>query len=454
MGFNTLLQLVGAVTYDQPWVMTTLFTLFYVLLGVRSLTQPVAAVVMYFGTVIMNPQNNYPILMDIPLAKIMAGWCVLACLLNCGKLSFKFHPLLVLVLVFLLTANISAFYAVVPELAEKRFEEFNKVGIMLFVTIWAVNNRKDYEFLFWGLTGSFFYNILKNLVQTQTKGRWVTVTGTAGWLGDSNDWALALAMALPLFYTALSLQWNRGWRSRLIFGIATAGALLTLTMTSSRGGFLAAAIPGMIFLAMDRKPGRAALIATLLAVVVSLYMPGAFLRKIESLAGLSDKATTTWSEGVAENEEYTGAERIYYWKVATQIMQDHPLTGVGWGNFVKEFAKLENLDEAPVAHSTWFQVGSEAGITGLVAFLVMIFTSMCAILSCWIGSRNINDDWIQVHSRCILIGIISFCIGGTFISREYSELLFLYIAMSSILITIYKQQRFQEPKSSKSYSLS
>ncbi|OLN29424.1 hypothetical protein DVDV_1102 [Desulfovibrio sp. DV] len=41
-------------------------------------------------------------------------------------------------------------------MSEKRTEEFNKTFIMMFITVLAVNTRRDYDFLFWGITGSFF----------------------------------------------------------------------------------------------------------------------------------------------------------------------------------------------------------------------------------------------------------------------------------------------------------
>ena len=448
MGFNTLLYLLGAVTLEQPWLMTVLFSLFYIVFGLLSLTRPVAAVVMYFGTVIMNPQNSYPVFMDLPVAKVMAIWCILISMLNFGKLRFRFHFIIFLVLVFIFTANMSDLYSLSPLLSDKRTEEFNKSFIMLFITVLVVNNRKDYEFLFWGLTGSFFYNILKNIIQTQTKGQWVVVTGTAGWLGDSNDWALALAMALPLFYRALAVKWNNGWLARLSYSLATAGALLTLTMTSSRGGFLAAAIPGVVFLAMDRKPGKAALVSFALACVVAVYMPGTFLRKIESLAGMSDKVTTSWNNGADEDQEYTGAERVYYWKVAKQIMEEHPLTGIGWGNFADEFARREGLSEGIVAHSTWFQVGAEAGMTGLAAFSAMIAGAIGYSFMSWRRFRRTGDTWGEMHSRVLLTGLLAYCVGGTFISREYSELLFLYIAMTAVIAEQSLQEAATSPATS------
>ncbi|OLN29423.1 Membrane protein SypL involved in exopolysaccharide production [Desulfovibrio sp. DV] len=186
-------------------------------------------------------------------------------------------------------------------------------------------------------------------------------------------------------------------------------------------------------MAMDRKPGKAALASLALACVVAFYMPGTFLRKIESLAGMSDKVTTSWNNGTDEDQEYTGAERVYYWKVAKQIMEEHPFTGIGWGNFADEFARREGLSEGIVAHSTWFQVGAEAGMTGLAAFSAMIAGAIGYSFMAWRRFRRTGDTWGEMHSRVLLTGLLAYCVGGTFISREYSELLFLYIAMTAVI---------------------
>ena len=433
MGINSLLGFFGSLTFSQPWVMTSLFVVFYLALGCIAFFRPVAAIVMYFGTSIMNPQASYPIFMDIPLAKIAAGVSLVACLCNLRKLAFRFPVTLQTMVAFLVMVYVSAMAAVQPELAEKRLEEFLKVGLMVFLTVWALKDRKDYSFFFWGMLASLFYNILKNLVETQTKEAWVAIQGVAGWINDSNDWALALAMGLPLFYAALALYWDRGWKARIVLGVAAIGGLLTLTLTSSRGGFLAAATSGLVFLLMDRKPWRAVWVGGIIAVVVVLYMPGSYLERVEGIFGLEGKATSAWDKPVEDDDEYSGVERVHYWRVAYEIMRENPLNGVGWGNFITEFARRENLDKGVVAHSTWFQVGAEAGEITLALYIIMIVFSIASALRTWRRSRKAGDVWGDVHSRVIVSGLIAFCVGATFLSRENSELLFIYIAMSAVL---------------------
>ena len=446
MGLNFLFQIIGSLSFDQPWVMTVLFALFYLVLGVIALTRPVAAVVMYFGTSIMNPQWNYPLFLFTPLAKITAGLTLAVCLLNAKKLTFRIPWLFLPLAAFLVMSAVSTFCAIHPELTGRRFGEFNNLGIMMVLTVWAIGERKNYDFLFWGTLASFGFDILKNLVETQTKGTWVTAAGVGGWIADSNDWALALAMSLPLFYTALAMRWDRGWKERLVLGGALTGALLTLTLTSSRGGFLAAAGSGVVFLLMDRKPLKAFLVAGVAAAIVSFYMPQSYIDRVQSIFGLQDQAAAAWNKDIDEDEEeYTGAERVYYWRVASEIMRDNPVTGVGWGNFIKEFARRENPDDNVVAHSTWFQVGAEAGEIALAFYVAMILCAMFVSLSICLKARRTGDVWLYLHGRAIVSGLVAFCIGGTFLSRENSELLFMYIAMAAILPVLAAEEPQKPP---------
>ena len=433
MGIEKLLYLLGMLTFDQPWVMTAIFLVFYLVLGLVAFSRPAAAIVMYFGTSIMNPQMNYPFFMSIPLAKVAAGLSLLTCLLNAQKVKFRFPATFVPMAAFLAMVVVSASSAIRPELADQRLEEFLKVGLMTFLAVWAVGSREEYDFLFWGILCSLFFNVLKNLVETQTRGTWVAVRGTAGWITDSNDWALALAMGLPLFYTALALCWPKGWKARLGLGLAAVGALLTLTMTSSRGGFLAAAISATIFMLMDRKPRRAIVLGAVLAGVAAIYMPQSYADRVTGIFGLKGTATSAWDKQLDDDQEYTGAERVFYWRIAYELMQEHPLTGVGWGNFIQEFKRREHLAEGVVAHSTWFQVGAEAGMVSLSAYVLMIVTCLASAVRTWRRARRAQDRWGELHSRAVACGLLAFCVGATFLSRENSELLFVYCAMSAIL---------------------
>ena len=115
------------------------------------------------------------------------------------------------------------------------------------------------------------------------------------------------------------------------------------------------------------------------------------------------------------------------------MMDDFPFSGVGWGNYVPMKKRYELEPEPTVAHSTWFQIGAEAGYTGLIVFLFMLLMAFRSLHRTWSMGRQQNDAWLILNARCIAAGLAAFCVGATFISREYSDLLFCYIVMTAAL---------------------
>ncbi len=65
------------------------------------------------------------------------------------------------------------------------------------------------------------------------------------------------------------------------------------------------------------------------------------------------------------------AARIGYWRVALRIVADHPLLGVGLGNFGMAYGPAQDLDAGDVrnAHSVILQNLCEVGIPGLLLFM-------------------------------------------------------------------------------------
>ncbi|GFM33216.1 O-antigen ligase family protein [Desulfovibrio subterraneus] len=427
-----LLYAIGSVTFNIPIVMTVLFMVFYIAIGVMSFKRPALALILYYGTAIMNPQFHYPLFTMLPMAKISAGICLLACMANARSLSFSLPKSLLLPLTFVLFSVLCTISAIDPSLAERRFGEFINIGIMLFMVVWAVETRDDLDCLFWGVLGSFWFGVLKNLVETQTMGRWYAVRGTGGWLSDSNDWALAVAMSVPLFYASCFHPRIKATWLRVFMGCTLMAALLVVTITSSRGAFLATgAAFGALMITESKKLRAVAGMGVILLVVIA-YMPESYMDQINSIFDVGETASEVW-QGEQQSDKYTGAERVYFWRVALQIMRENPITGIGWGNFVEQFALREGLEEGAVAHSTWFQVAAEAGAVALAAYVGMIITALISLLQSLKRAREQNDQLLALLARAFGAGIVAFIVGGSFISRENSELIFLYVIMAAML---------------------
>jgi O-antigen ligase len=91
--------------------------------------------------------------------------------------------------------------------------------------------------------------------------------------------------------------------------------------------------------------------------------------------------------------------RIDIWKMSLTIFKDHPLTGVGLGNFsevsrrynFKQTRGPANYFKRPrITHNDYLQLMTETGITGLLIILVLFFSLVKKIFSSSLPDLNIS----------------------------------------------------------------
>ena len=126
-------------------------------------------------------------------------------------------------------------------------------------------------------------------------------------------------------------------------------SFLTLFFTKSVGGWLVFIIVFSLFLLLGKLLNKKSaliifsLIVLLGAIAVNRELNAAYFKK--PLFSLDKK--------------------ISYWKETVKIIGQHPLTGVGPGNF--------SLKETRAAHNSYLQIWAETGIPGIVSWLMIVF---------------------------------------------------------------------------------
>lgn len=240
--------------------------------------------------------------------------------------------------------------------------------------------------------------------------------GPGGFLGDENDLALTLNMALPYAYfmTKSPLVGNKGkLYYMLCFVVIAAGVIAT----NSRGGFLGMVMVllGAIYFSKNRV--RNALGLLLLSSVFFMFLPGEYISEVES---------------ITDPTESTRQERIKFWRIGWRMYVENPVLGVGAGNYPWQAGayqkKLEDYDPAldynrsgRQAHSIYFTLLPELGTVGLLLFAICalsLYRRLVGILRIersWRGA----DPWFeeQAHmARAMLVAMFSFLVCGAFIS--------------------------------------
>jgi probable O-glycosylation ligase (exosortase A-associated) len=247
-----------------------------------------------------------------------------------------------------------------------------------------------------------------------------------GFLGDNNGVALGTMMLVPLI-AALARTTDKPWRRRAFWFIAI-GVFMRGITTYSRGGFVAAAVLGLFTFARSDKKIRALIAVAALAGFVALVMPHEYWDRIN---------TITTNE---QNMDESAAGRVHFWRVAVDMARARPLTGVGLNGFEPSYVTYDpnsSFGEDRQTHSTWFGVLAELGLPGLALFLANLGL---AIASNWRVARlaRIHPDLrdVSMYANAFFTSLIVFCVGGSFLSSQYSEMYWHFIGLSAALSII------------------
>lgn len=191
----------------------------------------------------------------------------------------------------------------------------------------------------------------------------------------------ALALFIPLAAALLlhqlrCLPQRPEFRHRLPWALATSGlfgglvfAFFVLVLTQSRGSYVATALALLLVVASQgRWPRRVAIIALVIGIALIVYFGVA--ETGEALFGIGSL------ESLSENTSWAG--RVEIWKRSLRVIQDHPLTGIGFDTlFPVIHARYPTFllapgSDATHAHNIFLQVALNLGLPGLAAFLWLL----------------------------------------------------------------------------------
>jgi putative inorganic carbon (hco3(-)) transporter len=251
--------------------------------------------------------------------------------------------------------------------------------------------------------------------------------GSTDFFGNSADLGLAMVVAWALagsllFGEAKKLARLGLWTSF----IASFGAIL---LCGSRGAVVGAA--GVAVAAWLKNPKRIAGVVTLLFFVVGTYY---FLPQ-----GNKDKMRSAWDW----KSDPTAFHRTVLWKAGIQMFEEHPLFGVGLGNFGRVYSEdysFEDPDAARgntgaewVPHSIYVQALSETGLAGsipLLALWVMFFrlNSRTRRRLAALGlDRRSFDYRLSIGLDMAMVGYL---VSGAFIAVLYYPHLWILLGLS------------------------
>jgi len=221
-----------------------------------------------------------------------------------------------------------------------------------------------------------------------------------GGFGEPNPYAAFIwAITLPLFAFAVAGQGYSRW---LRWACAAGGALglAALVMTQSRGGMLGVGaglcvIGGVMLLRL--KP-RLRLIG--LGGVATIAAAAIVLVAIASPWRERDAATTpgNWAD----------QERTAHWVAAVHMVESHPVTGVGAGEFSANYRADTGYWRFRIsrghAHNAYLQLAAEVGLPVMLAYACLL----AAILGSLIRRlRTTDENWLALGVAAMTVALMA-----------------------------------------------
>ena len=344
---------------------------------------------------------------------------------------------------------------------------------------WAVNATAGFTDLF--RTGAAFLVLCLACLLLPTDPRWRERLLQAATVGALVAAAVGLFQAAP--------QFGGGWPSRRAMEAVTglqsnvnlyAGYLLLLLPWCGcgaivlRGGWritatlAAMAVAGMILLVQSRAAwlglAAAAGVAGCLAVGHArlLGLSGSVRRGIlglfaTGLAAVVAIGTVTGSDTavgrslerllVARPHQAAGPTdggRTMIWRVTARMIADHPLAGVGAGNFtvrLHEYYGGADLDFTNLSSDNWVEphndflwVAAEKGLPGLIAFVAMFIAAAWSLRRALRAATAPADAWLAVATLATLAGyVVLSCFDFPLDRVSHQVVLALHLAVATVL---------------------
>jgi O-antigen ligase len=265
----------------------------------------------------------------------------------------------------------------------------------------------------------------------------------AGGLGDPNFLAAATIPAIVFSVFAFAAT-----KRPIRWPLASSTAFLTIALflTESRGGLVAlgATLVAALLFAGPARRHFAVLAAAVVSVGLVYYSAFASHAALDRLMNPG-----------------RGTGRVDLWSVATRVIGDHPVLGVGAGNFqvvapeyASETVNLPSVhlvvDEPHVAHSAYLGVFAELGIIGLVAFVLVISACLILVRRSAKAFVRTGDLELELLSRAVFVGLIGMLTALVFLSGQYEKQLWLLLGFAVALYGLARRRAQPGPPARRS----
>jgi O-antigen ligase len=187
---------------------------------------------------------------------------------------------------------------------------------------------------------------------------------------------------IPLSISLALILLGRGWMTRILAGLTALTLGIAQYLSQSRGGEMAIA-GALVFIVLVGMPRIRALMRVIIVLLLGLveallagWIPQNIFSPIMRFLGLVKISFVAPS-----GQDYSTAERLAHWFAGLHMFVDHPILGVGIGNYPDAYPRYFITiftDPLGHAHNYYINIAAETGLIGLMAFILFLLAIFVA----------------------------------------------------------------------------
>lgn len=293
------------------------------------------------------------------------------------------------------------------------FETWLYRALPLFIIPFCAKSKKS---MYW-LLGAVFVSLNIDSLLTFFQHVVLKKPRPSGFSNNPLNLAAILTMTIPI-QVIIMAETVFPMRLRKLSVISILISILGLFGGQSRASWLLLALTPFFSFKYWRKNKYFPIACLILAAIIGGYMASSpnMQNRIISVTNMTT--------------DRSNADRLVVWESASMMIKDHPVLGIGPGQFSKVYNAQYKLPEVTQnmihTHNNFIQVTVESGVIGLLAFLILFG---------YIETRSLQDTLkgnpyayirLATTTYLLLFGLIDY----TFDASAIMKLYWYYIAIS------------------------
>jgi len=371
----------------------------------------------------VRPQSIFPLIDILPWAQVFVLAGLVGVFLDKDR-KWVSSPLNKWMILYFLAVLWSTYNASYPESSYANLSFFYTWFIIYFLIVNVVTTPQRLLFFLAIICVASFKISLSLSITWAKRGFSFTdwgLKGPPGFFANSGELAIQMAVFWPIgLAVALALKpYLPSWKYRVLL-LMPITACTVILGASSRGGQLA-----MFAQFVRRFYKQIFRLQTLCVVGLSVLLAWNFL---------PEEQKQRFNEA---GEDKTSVQRLNYWEAGYEMLNDYPLTGVGYFNFPQYFddyyPELLVVTFSELPHNIFIQVGADLGYPGLLIYIALIISA----LRIPIRAISQSDSVVFSHLFSALnISFLGFLVSGQFVSVVYYPFMWVHLAMCSVVFHI------------------